>query len=95
MGNIIDLKISRVYFEKDRDNRLELRLANFPLEKGDIIRFHEYDKETNTYTGRYFDKVVNDFHKVHKALRVYSKEDLEKYGLYVLELLDSKETKVK
>lgn len=88
MSKTIDLKLPKEYSVKDRNNRLEIRLANFELEKGDIIRFHEYDKKTNTFTGRYFDKVVNDFHKVHNALRVYSKKDLDRYGLYVLELFD-------
>jgi hypothetical protein len=90
VSKIIDLKIPPKYFKKDKNNRLELRLASFPLEKGDVIRFREFDKKKNKYSGKYFDKVVNDFHKVHKALGAYSKEELDKYGLYILELLDPK-----
>ena len=86
---IINLKLTYKYFEKDRQNRLELRLANFDLDKGDIIRFHEVDN-WGKVTGRTFDKVVNDFHKVHNALKKYSKKDLEKFGLYILELFDTK-----
>jgi hypothetical protein len=87
---VINLPIPEKYFDKDKDNRLELRLANFQLKKGDIIRFREYNKKTKRYSGRYFDKVVSDFHKVHKALKSYSKKDLDKYGIYILELFDSR-----
>lgn len=86
---IIDIKIPKEYFEKDRDNRLEARLAKFNLQKGDVIRFHEWDKETGEMSGRYFEKVVADFHKIHKATKYWSREDLDKYGIYVMELTDS------
>lgn len=86
MSKIIEMKLSSHYFEKDRYNKLEARLANFDLEKGDIIRFREWDEEKNNYTGRYFDRRVSDFHKIGKAVRYWSQEDLHKYGVYVLEL---------
>ena len=86
MSKIIDYKIAKEYFEKDQHNRLEAKLAKFPLQKGDIIRFNEWDPETDTYTGRYFDRKVNDFHKIHKATKYWSREDLDKFGIYVLDL---------
>ena len=78
-------KIPKEYFDKDQKNRLEARLAKFPLEKGDIIRFREWDSKTDSYTGRFFDKKVKDFHKIHKATKYWTREDLDKYGIYVLE----------
>ena len=86
MVKIIDIRIPKEYFVKDRHNRLEARLAKFELQKGDIIRFREWDSETDAYSGRYFDRKVNDFHKIHKAVKFWSKEDLEKYGIYILDL---------
>lgn len=85
---IIEIKMPKKYFEKDRDNRLEARLAKFELEKGDIIRFKEFDEEKQEYAGRYFDKKVKDFHKIKKAVKYWSQKDLLKYGIYVLELGD-------
>jgi len=38
MVKIIEMRLPIEYFEKDRDNRLEARLAKFDLKKGDIIR---------------------------------------------------------
>jgi len=85
---IIDINCLRKYFEKDRHNRLEARLAKFKLQKGDALRFHEVDKNGKK-TGRYYDRVVKDFHKIHKATKYWSKKDLTKYGLYIIELGDT------
>jgi len=91
MTNIIDLNIPTKYFVKDRNNRLEARLARFDLQKGDILRFHETDKEGKR-TGKYFDRKVNDFHKIHKATKYWSKKDLIKFGLYILDLGEVRST---
>lgn len=90
---IIEVKLPTEYFKKDRNNRLEARLAKFDLSKGDIIRFQEWDEKKNVLTGRFFDRKVIDFHKIHKATRFWSKEDLNKYGLYIFELEDTKPKK--
>ena len=82
---IIDLNLPDKYFEKDRYNHLEARLARFELEKGDILRFHEVD-EKGKPTGRFYDRKVKDFHKIHKSTKYWSKKDLTKYGIYILEL---------
>lgn len=84
--SIIDSKLPKEYFEKDRYNRLEARIARFDLKKGDIIRFREWDRKTDTLTGRFFDRKVRDVHKIHKATRFWKKKDLTKYGLYIFEL---------
>lgn len=86
MGKIIDSKLPIEYFTKDRNNRLEARIARFNLKKGDILRFREWDPKTDTYTGRYFDRKVRDVHKIHHATRFWTKKDLTKYGIYVFEL---------
>ena len=87
---IIEMKLPIKYFEKDRDNRLEARLARFELQKGDAIRFREYDEVKKEYTGRYYDRRVNDFHHIGNAVKYWSQADLEKYGLYILDLGEGK-----
>ena len=82
---IIDLNLPYKYFEKDRHNHLEARLARFDIEKGDILRFHELDKKGKT-TGKFYDRTVKNFHKIHKATKYWSKKDLTKYGIYIFEL---------
>ena len=91
MNKIIDINFPKEYFEKDRNNRLEARIARFELHKGDIFRFHEVD-EKGQKTGRSYDKKVNNFHKIHKATKYWSKKDLTKYGLYIFELDNPKST---
>ena len=85
MVRIIDLGLPKKYFEKDRYNHLEARLARFDLQKNDILRFHEID-ESGQKTGRYYGRKVKDFHKIHKATKYWKKKDLVKYGLYILQL---------
>ncbi len=82
---IVNYTIPKKYFSKDRYNRLEARLAKFKLKKGDIIRFNEID-EKGKRTGRFFDRKVKDFHKIHKAIKLWKKKDLEKWGLYIFQL---------
>jgi len=94
MIKVINLNLPEKYFEKDRDNRLEARLAKFDLEKGDILRFNEIN-EKGKRTGRYYDRQVKDFHKIHKATKYWSKKDLTKYGIYIFELEKSKRNSTK
>lgn len=87
---VVEFNLNKEYFEKDKNNKLEARIARFNLHKGDILRFNEID-ENGQKTGRFFDRKVKDFHKIHKATKYWSKEDLTKYGLYIFELGDVKD----
>lgn len=90
---IIEMKLPSEYFEKDRHNRLEARLAKFQLKKGDVIRFREWDVKRKAFTGRFFDKRVVDFHRIRRAMRFWSKKDLLKFGIYIFELADTSRLK--
>lgn len=85
MVKIINVNLPQKYFAKDKNNKLEARIARFPLAKGDILRFNEIDKQ-GQLTGRYFERKVKNLHKIHKATKYWSKKDLTKYGLYVFQL---------
>ena len=89
MEKIIDFDFPHKYFIKDRNNRLEAMLAKYDLKKGDVLRFHEVD-EKGKKTGRFYDRRVNDFHKINRATKYWSKKDLDKYGLYILDLETTK-----
>lgn len=86
MSNIVEIKVPLEYFEKDRNNELEARLAKLDLAPGDTIRFLEWDREKDTLTGKSYERKVIRLHKIHKATKYWSKEDLEKYGIYVFQL---------
>jgi hypothetical protein len=57
----------------------------------DILRFHEIG-DKGVRTGRFYDRKVKDFHKIHRATKYWSKKDLSKCGLYILELQKTRES---
>ena len=67
MRKVIHFELSTKYFKKDKNNRLEARLAKFDLEIGNILRFHEVN-ESGARTGRYYDRVVKNFHKIQDVI---------------------------
>jgi len=89
MAKIVNTTIPISYFEKDKGNKLEARIARFKLHKGNILRFNEVDKNKKP-TGRYFDKKIINFHKIHRATRRWKRKDLTELGLYIFQMEDVK-----
>ena len=58
---VIEKKIWPKYFElvKSGKKKLELRLADFKIKKGDILLLREWDLKTKKYTGREIRKKVS------------------------------------
>jgi hypothetical protein len=81
----IEVDLPKEYFDKDRDNKLMARLAKFDLEIGDTIKFFELD-ENGIRTGNSYEKRVRNLHRMQKATRFWTKEDLEKYGIYIIDM---------
>lgn len=89
MARIYDYYLDKKYFEKDRNDKLAARIARHDFKKGDILRFHEMD-EKGKKTGRYYDRVIVDLHKIQKALKFWNIDDLMKYGFAIFELKPAK-----
>jgi hypothetical protein len=85
MGKIYNYYLNKEYFKKDQNDRLAGRIARYDFQKGDILRFYEID-ENGKKTGKYYDRIIVDLHKIHKAFKYWNKEDLFKHGLCVFEL---------
>jgi len=64
---------------------VELRLADFNLNEGDVLVLEEFDPETNTYTGRRIKKVAKSIIKFDPT-RMHRIEDIKKYGFYIIEM---------
>ena len=79
----IEKKIWPKFFEKL--DKIELRIADFSLKKGDVIIFKEWDPKTKKYTGRSIKRKVRTVKKDFPT-NYWSKAKIEKYGLYVIEL---------
>jgi len=75
------------YFEKvlNGEKNIDLRLADFELNKGDILVLEEYNPQTKQYTGRVVKKKVVNLIKVNPTEMV-SSENIEKFGFYEIEL---------
>ena len=83
---VIEKKIWPKYFEsvKSGKKRLELRLADFKIKKGDILVLREWNPKTKKYTGRKIKKKVNYVLKF-KLDDFKQKEEIKKRGLYVIQ----------
>jgi hypothetical protein len=86
---IIEKKIWPEMFENDKKMPTDFRLADFYLEDGDKIKFREWDPETKKYTGREFIKTVKRVSKHNSPTKYWTKEELEKSGLYIIEWEDN------
>jgi hypothetical protein len=83
----IEKKTWPEYFEKilTGEKTFEVRLADFDCKTGDTLVLREWDPKTKAYTGRQVEKKVGYMLKT-KDLKPLTKEDIEKYGLYVIKI---------
>lgn len=82
-------KIPPEYFEliKTGKKKFELRMADFNIKEGDILILEEWNPKTKQYTGRKIEKKVDYVFKFNLD-DFGQKEEIEKRGLYVIQLVD-------
>ena len=82
----IKKKIWPEYFElvKSGKKNFEIRLADFDIKEGDILILEEYNPKTKQYTGRNIKKKVSFLRNTKIMEQMHKKEDIDKYGLYIL-----------
>ena len=78
------------YFEKilSGETKIEVRLADFDIETGDILILEEYDPETKSYTGRTVRKKASFVENTKEMEEFHPKEDIEKFGINIIQLED-------
>ena len=86
MARIIRKKTWPKFFELMRtgEKGSDLRLRDFPINKGDIIVFEEWNPDTKSYTGRSFSRTVINVNHVH-PFAFWSSDELERKGLWLIE----------
>ncbi len=67
------------------ERTIESRLADFELQQGDELILQEYDFDKKQYTGRELVFVCKRVEKTSPA-SFYTFDDLQKYGLYLIQL---------
>jgi len=69
---------------KSGKKKIDLRLADFDIEEGDILVLQEWDPQTGQYTGREIRKKVKYILKF--SLNDFGQKDkIEEKGLYVIQ----------
>ena len=95
---IIEKKIWPHMFDNDMRLNYDWRIASFPLDVGDRIRYREWNPGTEEYTDREYTKTAVRFVKTsyeelmkgelcpvdEDPLKYWSMEDMERLGLYVM-----------
>lgn len=63
--------------------KYDLRLADFDIKEADVLFFKEWDKETQSFTGREIEKSVLYAGKT-KGDTTWSQDDIDKYGYQII-----------
>jgi len=86
MVNTIEKKCQPELFEQLRSGsrNCDLRVNDFRVATGDIIKFREYDPVKKMYTGKEITRVVKKVNKID-LLKLYKQTDLGK-GVLLIEL---------
>jgi ASC-1-like (ASCH) protein len=82
----IHKKVWKEYFEKiiSGEKKLELRLADFEINKGDTLILEEWDKDKKEYTGRKIETIATYIIKT-KDVSFWPQEEVDKYGFQVIQ----------
>lgn len=67
------------------EKKIEVRLADFKLNQGDILILEEFNPKIKKYTGRIIKKKVKNLFKFNPA-KAHSLEDIKKFGFYEIEI---------
>lgn len=84
---IIHKKIWQEYFEKiiSGKKKFDLRLADFKINKGDILVLEEWDVVKEEYTGRKVEVIATYIFKTKNQI-FWSKDKVDKFGFQVIQL---------
>lgn len=81
----IEKKILPEYFELVLigKKRYDFRLADFDIKEGDVLVLKEWDKETQSFTGREIEKNVSYVGRT-KCDTTWPQADIDKYGYQII-----------
>lgn len=73
------------YFQKvlEGKKKVDLRLADWECEEGDVLILREWNPETKRYSGREIEKTIASVIKT-KDLKFWPEEEVKKYGYQVI-----------
>ena len=68
----------------DGHKNTDIRLADFEIERGDIIIFQEWNPIDEVYTGRQLSKIVVNVNTVHLGI-FHTLDEIEAFGHHIIE----------
>lgn len=86
---IVEKKIWSEYFKemKAGKKRVQIRLADFDLKKGDTLVLKEWNPKKKIFTGKSVKFKINKIFKIPEDLiKFYPLKYIRKYGVYVIEM---------
>jgi len=85
--NIVEKKCDPDIFEMvlSGAKTVDIRLADFEVEKGTVLLLKEFDRNTREYSGREIRKIIGNNYII-RPTEWFSPEDIDEKGLLVMEL---------
>jgi ASC-1-like (ASCH) protein len=82
----IHKKVWKEYFDLiiSGKKKVELRLADFDIKKGDTLVLEEWDKDKKEYTGRKVEVTATYILRT-KDTSFWKQEDIDKYGFQIIQ----------
>lgn len=79
-------KVWPYYFQLmiDGKKNTDLRLADFEIEKGDVIIFQEWNPVDESYTGREYERLVENVTHVNLD-RFHTLDEIKEFGHFIIE----------
>ena len=65
--------------------KLDIRVADFEANIGDVLILREWDPETKQYTGRSLEKKITYVIRTKNLDKMYRQADIEKYAFVVMQ----------
>ncbi len=88
MNREIRKKVWPEYFEKilKEEKKFEIRLADFDVEKGDILILEEFNPISKQHTGRSIKRKVTYISSTKKMEEMHSKKEIDEYGFHIIQM---------
>jgi hypothetical protein len=85
---MIEKKIDPAFFDAVATGakKFELRLGDFEAQIGDTLRLGEYDRDSNTYTGRVIEKKITYVRHFNMDELWWTVDEIREHGLQILSI---------
>lgn len=91
----VEKKVWPEYFQEilDEKKTFELRLNDFDISEGDILRLREWDPKESDYTGRELSRTAGYVGrwKIDDLTQFWPREEIDEKGIQIISLMPAEE----